>query len=240
MDTQRATVIRTDPVRQRRRRLLLWAIVLAVFAIGVALGRHYAPPRVVALNDERGELREQIQQMMMRRDIDLEALATLRADLAEARAVGAELGRELSFYREVLAPEDVSQRIVLRQPVMMADGQDNLWRYQVVVQQGKRGDTVYKGSLAMFVDGEYQGQAETLALDRIDSEMETDAFTLSFRYFQRFQGQLQLPEGFTAKALRLEASLTRPARETFSKRFDWSELTNNVRGGVDAVADEDG
>jgi len=240
MDTQPATVIRTDPARQRRRRWLLWASLVTALSMGIALGRHYAPPRVVALNDERGQLREQIQQLTMRRDIDLETLATLRADLAESRAVLAELGRELSFYREVLAPEDAAQNIVLRQPVMNSGGAPNLWRYQLVVQQGKRTDTVYKGSLAMFVDGEYLGQAETLALNRLDPEMETDAFTLSFRYFQRFQGQLQLPEGFVAKRMRLEASLTRPARESLEKRFDWSELTTNVRNGVDAVADQDG
>lgn len=210
-----------DPHRERRRLLLLFAMWLALPVAGFFLGRHWSSPGVVPLTDATEPLRTRAAQLEARLHIDRETIGALRGDLAEANARLDELQRELAFYRGVMAPEEQDAELLLRAPTLVQLSEPRRWRYQLVVQQGARNDTVRKGSLSVTILGTEGAEPAAYPLALLSEELEDNALNLGFRYFQKFDGVLVIPEGFQPRAIALEAALKQPVEAVVTRRFDW-------------------
>ena len=115
---QYRTVIKREHPRRQR---LVWGIsaLLVVVAITSAYfaGEHRGSREPVPWNAEADELRAQLVEAQTRSAIDAQATRDLTESLAEARGIIEERERELAFYKEVLAPEELSRGPRLRQPV---------------------------------------------------------------------------------------------------------------------------
>jgi hypothetical protein len=210
-----------DPIRERRRLLLLSAMWIALPVVGFLLGRHWSPELAVPLTDAAEPLRAQVTQLETRLQIDRETIAALRSDLADANARLDELQRELAFYRGVMAPEALNAELLLREPTLVRLSEPGRWRYQLVVQQGGRNDIVRKGTLTVSVVG-VQGDVPAVhPLSALTEDLDDNALSLGFRYFQKFDGVLVLPDGFQPEAIELEATLKQPTEATVKRRFDW-------------------
>lgn len=226
-------VRQVDPTRERRRLLLLIALGLALLTAAFFLGRYGSPSTAVPLTDPADPLRTRIAQLETRLRIDRETIASLRGDLAESNARLDELQRELAFYRGVMAPEEQSSVLLLREPTLVRLSEPSRWRYQLVVQQGARNDAVRKGTLAVTLVGtDADGQA-SYTLSALDEALEDNALSLGFRYFQKFDGVLTLPDGFQPESIVLEADLNKPTQTVVTRRFAWPD---SETVGASAVA----
>jgi len=204
--------------------LALLALLLTAAAAAFWWGYIEGARQLLPLDHAEDQLRDQITMLESQRSIDRSTLEQLRVELADSRGSIDELQRELAFYREVIAPEDSTEDVVLRQPVFRASDSDRLWRYQLVVQKGGSGKTLFRGELQGVLRGEIDGESREYALSELDTGRVSDAFTLNFRYFQRFEGEIRLPEGFEPWVVVLDAAISKPRTSAHQAEFDWSSV----------------
>lgn len=223
------TVIRREHPGSARRRLQ-WLSLLAITALAASFwaGRFTADAITVSLDDEADRQAAEIVQLQARHDIDRQTLAALRVELADNRTALAELERELAFYREVMAPEEISRGLVIRKPIFTALASPGHWRYQLIAQQGGRGNSARRGNLAVTLWGEADGVAQQYRLRDLDVELAGVEPVLNFRYFQRLEGEFTLPASFVPKHIVVTAELSKPVSEQLNQRYDWQAVTAAV------------
>ena len=220
----RTVVKRENP---RRQRLLMFAgvsVVIAMTGAAYFWGEHRASQRPIPWSGESDALREELALLATRAELDTQAIADLTTSLAEARGVIEERERELAFYQEVLAPEEITRRPRLRQPVFRATERPGVWRYQLVVQQGGKTSSGYRGDLKVNFTGVMAGAITSLPLTELDLTSSGSPLVLNFRYFQRIEGELEFPTGFTPNQVEVVLELSKPTSEDIRTSYIWADL----------------
>lgn len=220
------TVIRREhPIRTPLKRTLFLLFILALVIGAFLYGRLGTDAVVLPYDGRADQLRTRILALETQLEVDAQALNELRAELADSRGSIDELERELAFYREVMAPEELTRGVLLRTPRLRRGAIPGEWRYQLVAQQGGRNRVVHKGELLVTLRGLLNDQPASFALHELDDQLMLPELILSFRYFQRFEGTLRLPPGFNPEVLELQAMMTKPSSDSFENRYAWAELT---------------
>ena len=225
----RTVVKRVHPYQMQIRLLTLSLIGVMLAGLGFWYGLKQGQYQPVPLVDEVDDLRAAMTALETQTVIEQQVIDALRGDLADSRASIDELERELAFYREVMAPEEVTQGMVLRTPVFRAGAEVGEWRYQLVVQQGgARNKPVHKGDVFVTLWGYAGGQPGSFTLNELDETLTAEGLSLSFRYFQRFEGTLQLPPGFEPDRIEVQLDVVKPNKDVIEYSFDWAEITKSA------------
>lgn len=227
-EIHRTVIRRENPAAVRRRRFA------SVVALGCALAAAYYAGGQQALrnrlpyDDSTDELRTRAIALETQLAIDNQTLEQLRSELAVSLSGIDELERELAFYRGVIAPEEQSSGIVVRQPVLRPAELPGVYSYQVVAQQGAQtassGKRLYKGELLVTVRGQQDGLPAAYTLAELDSALVIGGIELSFRYFQRTLGELTLPPGFAPEHVTLQVVTSKPETQTAEYNYTWSAI----------------
>ena len=212
---------------------ILWRGLLALCIVGSLilafyLGRGSQDSALLPYDDGADRLHAQLVELETRLLVDGQTISELREELTLSRGGIDELERELAFYRSVLAPEEQSADVILRTPVLRSLGVPGLWRYQLVAQQGGQtrssGKTVYKGELQVTFVGVERGIPQRYTLSELDGQLAADTLNLSFRYFQRREGELALPPGFEPERVELQFAMAKPTSQLIDASFAWEEI----------------
>ncbi len=234
------TIIRREHPGSARRRIL-WMSASAIVALSLSFcaGRYMIDPTTVSLDAEADRQAADIVQLQSRHDIDRQTVTALRNELADNRTALAELERELAFYREVMAPEEISRGLVIRQPLFTALASPGRWRYQLVAQQSGQSNRARRGSLSVTLWGESAGVVEQYRLRDLDAELQGVEPVLNFRYFQRLDGEFSLPADFLPTHIVLNAALIKPVIEQLDLSYDWATVTKQDSAVVVQPAGDD-
>jgi hypothetical protein len=109
--------------------------------------------------------------------------------------------------------EDVSA-VKLRPPDLSWDPEKRSLEYRGVVQRLAPGTQFYKGRLSVqVIDTEGQN---------IESVLPKSSHDLSFKYFQRISGTIDLAETVIPASVRFDIELSAPRKRTYEQTFDWS------------------
>ena len=210
----KTVVTRVNVVKQRRLRMgfvgLLVALGAGVYAVGYQQGFDDRVPLVL---DEAG-LKDTISKLETRLAVDSETLNRFRVELADSEKQVDELEKELVFYRDIMSSSEDVSAVKLRPPDLSWDPEQRSLEYRGVVQRLAPGTQFYRGRLAVkIVDSEGQSIASA------SSESSHD---LSFKYFQRISGTIELEETVIPASVRFDIELSAPRKRTYEQTFDWS------------------
>ena len=211
----KTVVTRVNVVRQRRLRIGL-VLLLATSGVGIyALGYQQGfDDRVPLVLDEAG-LKDTISKLETRLAVDSETLNRFRMELADSEKQVDELEKELVFYRDIMSSSEDVSAVKLRPPDLSWDPEKRSLEYRGVVQRLAPGSQFYKGRLTVqVVDSEGQ------AIESMSPEADHD---LSFKYFQRISGTIDLAETVIPASVRFDIELSAPRKRTYEKTFDWSK-----------------
>jgi len=211
----KTVVTRVNVVRQRRLRiglfLLLAALGVGIYALGYQQGFDDRVPLVL---DEAG-LKDTISKLETRLAVDSETLNRFRMELADSEKQVDELAKELVFYRDIMSSSEDVSAVKLRPPELSWDPEKRSLEYRGVVQRLAPGSQFYKGRLTVqVVDSEGQ------AIESMSPEADHD---LSFKYFQRISGTIDLAETVIPASVRFDIELSAPRKRTYEQTFDWSK-----------------
>lgn len=244
MSDRYRTVIRRRHVRHREIQVIaLTLIAAAVLVIGFFLGQRAAysgmgvdPAQYQALQQqadswkvrERALLNE-IDMQGTRQEVDRTALELVRKQQAQQQDELSQLREELGFYRDLMAPEQVSGGMSLRGVEIVARGKRR-YRLRVVAQQEARRHPQLKGSIQLSLRGSQDGVPVIYGLSDLDESADKDTLPLRFRYFQAIESDMTLPVGFEPTAVDVVVRSTSPVTSEISQQFPWAvqEVFSNV------------
>lgn len=143
-------------------------------------------------------------------------IATLKADVAfYERFVGATAQpRGLSVHELELRPQQADSRV---------------WHFVATLTQTLDRDNPSEGRLTLSVEGTRDGKLQRLAWTDLRQQPQAPGRDYAFKYFQRVEGDIALPEGFVP--LRVNARLVPSRGAAIERTFPWAETVRSTEGG---------
>ena len=174
--------------------------------------------QVTRLTAENREQREQAALAERMELIDREAYGEVRESLMRLQEENLELREQVEFYRGIVSPSERSVGLNVESFKLYSAGEENLFRYELVLTQVLNNDRLVQGAVTLRLQGVSEG--ELLEKDfRELSPNDSVKEDLRFRYFQRLEGDIRLPDGLMPREV--VVLLAPKGRKKVEKTFPW-------------------
>lgn len=155
--------------------------------------------------------------------IDDDASTQLKETLAQAQNEALELKKELAFYKSIVAPEQGSRSLAI-QTIQLKKDDAGAYRYKIMVSQRGRNDRFARGTIDVLIEGVNKGQPVTLKLAEVSNDTK-NPMKFGFKYFQNFEGVMNLPAAFQPDFVRVKVKPSTGKIKAVEEQFAWSDLT---------------
>jgi len=173
--------------------------------------------QIKELDTEVERLRNQLVSNQRSAEIEKQAYAEVDTSLRTMQAEILELEEEVAFYRSIVAPGETATGLRIQRFGIEPSGQEQGYFYKLVLTQVSKNTRTVKGRVVMQVEGLRNGKPHKLNLTSLSSTGQKQ-LDFRFKYFQSFEGNLVLPEGFVASRVHVKVS---SKRKTLEKSFSW-------------------
>jgi len=135
------------------------------------------------------------------------------------------LNEEVTFYRSIVSPEKSKRRLFV-QDLQFSKKSTNEYNYKITVTQRGNNTRVVRGTMRIVFEGLKAGQPQTIKMEKMIISADNRKFKLGFKYFQRFQGTVKIPEGFTPSTLRVQVVPNSSRLVRIDKTVDWASVSS--------------
>lgn len=231
-----------DPLK---RRVLIVAIIIAVVAAGFLIydyGRSRANLDLTSLENDRELMHKQNENLMNEIDslqqklvaskrgseIEQQAYSEVDDSLRDLQSEILELKEELAFYRSIVAPRESARGLRIQGFKITPASQDKTFRYKLVLTQVIKNNRTTSGKVEIQIEGVQNGKPRTMNLTEVSIEKKKE-FPFKFKYFQNFEGDLIIPDGFVPSRVNVKVTSN---RDSLEKTFSWSDTGLSSRGSL--------
>ncbi len=134
-----------------------------------------------------------------------------------------ELKEEVAFYRTILEPGDTGKGLRIQSLKVQQGGQRNQYLYKLVLTQVLSKAQPVQGNVHVTIYGHQGADQGTLTLSDVTADKDEELH-FRFKYFQKLQGVITFPDGFTPTRVALRVVPGGKAKEAVEKTFNWSEI----------------
>ncbi|MEM7220907.1 MAG: DUF6776 family protein [Pseudomonadota bacterium] len=200
-DVPRVTVVRYWPSAWfwRIAPFVLLALFYVAYELGYAGGvssiSGESPLPRLGRSANVAELRAELDALRLAREVDGAASQETRANIQGLQTQIATLEEEVAFYRSIMAPEEQDKGLHIERVVLKPTRLDRVYRYELVIAQRAVSHSWQTGDIYFELHGNDGATRRVLALTEM-AELENYPLEFRLRYFQRFAGELTLPEDF--------------------------------------------
>ena len=229
-------------VRQHRpwRLWLSLLVVAALLVVMFLLGRVWQNYELERLQLTRETLQsrvaelEQRNQQLVTRNAQLESSARIEGDaytetqqsLVALQKEILDLREQLVFYQGIVSPEKQAFGVHLQSFELKPKNDMGLYAWKLVLTKQGKSDAAIKGRFDIRILGTRNGEQQSLSLKSVSPDITDKATRFSFRYFQVFEGALQLPEGFEPYEVAVEVKPSTRKVKPFTENIPWATATN--------------
>ncbi len=168
------------------------------------------------------KLKVQVVQLTQGRKIDDAAIDEVRSLLKEQQQASLELREEIAFYRGIVSPSEVRSGILIQRVEITPLAAAQLFNYQVVLTQVLKNERVARGDVEITLSGVFEGRAHRIHLQDLDKQAKKP-LKFRFKYFQMFEGDLQLPDGFSPHSIDVVVK-PRHSNNSIDESFPWPRM----------------
>ena len=176
---------------------------------------------ISTLDDEIAALKQEIARLETHREIDREAYEVVETDLADLQRKIQEQTDAIAFYRGIVSPKDGSRGLKVQDLKLSRGNDERHFNLRLVLVQVMQHDRSVKGEVNFSIDGAQDGVAKTYNLAELLPEDGESNWPFAFRYFQDFDRELVLPEGFTPERINVEVVSRTKTIANVKQSFDW-------------------
>ncbi|USE38465.1 DUF6776 family protein [Endozoicomonas sp. SCSIO W0465] len=247
-DSGKLRVIRHNPKRDQLIRFFLLIFIALLGGFAYWYGGNHAgqtleqvrqqnislESKASVLQEENNELRQRLAILESASKMDRAAVNNVRLLVRKLEEEKEQLHKELTFFKSILAPEDMSTGVRVADFSLLEGDESGQYRLRLVISQVARSNPFLKGTLSVSLIGEKDGKVQTLPLQQL---VESDQITtrLGFRYFQALPSDreyldISIPEGFQPAEVKVVVQITSGIRQSFEQIYLWDkELLADVR-----------
>ncbi|MDJ0938949.1 MAG: hypothetical protein QNJ00_04225 [Woeseiaceae bacterium] len=177
--------------------------------------------RIVALEGEINALSEEIALLETHRDIDREAYKEVEGSLTELQAKIQEQQDALAFYRGIVSPADGNSGLRVQDFRLSRGGSEREYTIRLVLVQAMKHDRKVSGDVVLQIAGIEDGVEKSYSYADLKPESAESAWAFSFRYFQDFDREVVLPDGFTPERVTLSVESRTRSISSIEESYDW-------------------
>lgn len=177
---------------------------------------------IASLDIRIAELKQEIAVLETHREIDREAYRKVEGSLMSLEAKIQEQQDAIAFYRGIVSPADGKPGLRVQDFRLTRGAEERAFNLRLVLVQAMKHDRKVSGNVAVSVEGNEAGEAKTYALAELLPADTESAWPFSFRYFQDFDRQLVLPDGFTPERIRVEVRSRTRSISSIEESFAWA------------------
>jgi hypothetical protein len=182
---------------------------------------HLLELRVQDYQDENRRLREKVALLESGNVIDRKAYSRLERNLEDLQNEVRELELEVSFYQELVAPTGLASGIQVEHIEITPLAPEREYRLKIVLVQGAKAGRAVSGRVYMILHGIDEGVQKELTLKQLTGG-KVSSFKYGFKYFQNFQTDITLPDGFKPTRVLVRADSADKNKGKVEKMFQWS------------------
>ena len=177
--------------------------------------------RIAALDDEIVTLKQEVALLETHREIDREAYKEVEAGLASLQAKIQEQRDAIAFYRGIVSPEDGLSGLRVQDLRLSRGSAEREYMVRLVLVQAMKHDRKVSGNVNLSVEGSQDGVDRSYAFTELIAPDADKGWAFSFRYFQDFDRQLVLPDGFTPQRIHVEVRSRTRSIDSIEESFAW-------------------
>lgn len=177
------------------------------------------------LEKENKQLREQVVILERSAQIDNQAAARLQNEMESLQDQVYRLKGELEFYEGIMSATTDSKGLNVQGFHIEATGQESIYHFKLVLTNVAKSDKVIEVTMNMSIEGMNKSGSQVLSLDQVTagSKLNRD---IKFKNFERIEGNLNFPEGFTPLRVVVELMQKGTQKSTLKRIFEWPANTS--------------
>ena len=178
--------------------------------------------RIAGLENEIVGLKEEIALLETHRDIDREAYREVEDSLTTLQAKIQEQTDAIAFYRGIVSPEDGAAGLKVQDLKLTRGPEERAYNVRLVLVQSLKHDRKVSGDVNLVVEGDQGGEATTYEFSQLLRDDANGSWVFSFRYFQGFDREIVLPDGFTPERITIEVRSKTRSISSIEESFSWA------------------
>ena len=189
--------------------------------VDAAAERQAFDDHINTLNTEIANLKQEVALLETHRDVDREAYKDVEASLITLQAKIQEQQDAIAFYRGIVSPADGKAGLRVQDLKLTRGKRERAFNVRLVLVQARSHDRKVSGDVNLTVQGRQDGAEASYAFaDLIASD--DKAWKFSFRYFQDFDREFVLPDGFEPERVTVQVESRTRSISSIEESFDWA------------------
>ena len=212
--------------------VVLLGVVYVSYDLGVNSGieqvlsgdeiRHGFERQAQSIEDKNRTIYQELALLRRQSKIDKATIDELKKSHGQLMGELVTVREELSFYRQVVAPEKISALISIQTFKIEPQQEKDVYDLALTLVQTKKRRSTLVGSLEMLVEGTRKGKTVTYSYPDIAVGNKKIAF--SFKYFQNISARIKIPKGFTPSKVFVRAYLKGKNKAEVNEDYSWADL----------------
>ena len=178
--------------------------------------------RITDLEEHIIALKEEVALLETHRDIDREAYKDVETSLTTLQAKIQEQTDAIAFYRGIVSPADGTAGLRVQDLKLTRGQTERTYNVRLVLVQSLQHDRKVSGDVALSIDGDEGGSAISYSYTQLLPEESSASWPFSFRYFQDFDREIILPDGFTPEKITIEVRSKTRSITSIEESYSWA------------------
>jgi hypothetical protein len=178
--------------------------------------------RIADLEKEIIGLNEDIALLETHRDIDTEAYREVEASLTTLQAKIQEQREAIAFYRGIVSPAVGAAGLKVQDLRLTRSQDEHAYNVRLVLVQSLQHDRKVTGDVSLVVQGQEGGVTTSYSYAELLPADASASWPFSFRYFQDFDRQIVLPDGFTPESITIEVNSKTRSISSIEESYSWA------------------
>jgi hypothetical protein len=178
--------------------------------------------RIAGLEKDIVGLNEEIALLETHRDIDTEAYREVEVSLTTLQSKIQEQTDAIAFYRGIVSPADGAAGLKVQDLRLTRSQNERAYDLRLVLVKSLQHDRKVTGTVNLVVQGDEAGVETTYSYAQLLPAESSGAWPFSFRYFQDFERQIVLPDGFTPDTITIEVRSKTRSISSIEESYSWT------------------
>ena len=174
------------------------------------------------LEREIAGLKDKIAVLETHREIEREAYKEVEATLTSLQTKIQEQTDAIAFYRGIVSPADGKSGLRVQDLRLSRGAREREYTIRLVLVQAMKHDRKGSGNVNLRIEGDLDGVETSYSFADLLPEGADKAWKFSFRYFQDFDRQVVLPDGFTPTRISVAVESKTRSIASIEESFTWS------------------
>ena len=176
---------------------------------------------IMQLDNNILELKQQIAILETNRDVDRTSYKEVEVELTTLEAKIQEQRDAIGFYRGIVSPSDGNAGLRVQDLKLTRGKAEREFNVRLVLVQAMKHDRKVSGDVSLSVEGVQDGVETSYDLTQLIADAADRAWPFSFRYFQNFDRQLVLPDGFMPERIKVKVRSRTRSISSIEESFAW-------------------